>query len=262
MKNFISYILHTARGKLFGPLVSNLIWYYKLNIEKTKSSVDNYKAEFLTNSRSEYWRVKNFVGEERILEDILDRLEGGERYWDVGANIGTHAVFPGKKLTNGHVTAFEPMPAVSERLKTNLDKNVDKEQWSVEQVGLYSRTGQKTMKVGSDDPGSGTHSISQEGNITIELQRADEYIQTNNLPEVVKIDVEGTELEVLNGFGDYLSEIQLLYVEVHPSELKKYGGTEEQVLDRLNEAGFKIQERIERDPSGDTYHVVAQSRES
>ena len=244
------------RDTPLGSLAKKAYWYYKLNIETTTTSIGDYQAQFLTNSQSEYSRTKSFVGETRILEEILDRLDGNEQYWDVGANIGTHSVFPAKKLTSGHVTAFEPMPAVNERLRTNLRKNAPQERWTVEQMALYSETGETTMQAGSDDPGSGTHSISAEGNVVINLQRADEYIDANNLPDAVKIDVEGAELEVLKGFGNYLSTIKLLIVEVHPTELEKYGGTEEQVLNRLDKAGFEIQERIERDPAGDTYHAI------
>lgn len=247
------------RDTPIGMFVKKSYWWYKLNLETTTTSVCDYQASFLTDSQSEHSRVKNFVGETKILKEILDRLEGNEQYWDVGANIGTHSVFPAKKLVNGHVTAFEPMPAVNERLKTNLNKNVPTERWTVEQVGVYSENGQKTMWAGSDDPGSGTHSISDKGDVKIELQRADDYIQSNTIPDVVKIDVEGAELEVLSGFGDYLSDIKLLIVEVHPTELEKYGGTEEQVLDYLDAAGLEIRERIKRDPSGDTYHVIAES---
>lgn len=256
-----SLMWNVLRDTPIGTFVKKLYWLYKLNIETTTTSVGNYQAEFLTESKSEYSRVKDFVGETKMLEEILDRLEGDEQYWDVGANIGTHSVFPAKKLANGHVTAFEPMPAVSERLKTNLSKNVPTERWTVEQVGLYSENGQTTMQAGSDDPGSGTHAISNKGNVKIELQRADNYIESNNIPDVVKIDVEGAELEVLSGFGDYLSDIKLLIVEVHPTELEKYGGTEEQVLDYLDAAGLEIRERIKRDPSGDTYHAIAESQQ-
>jgi FkbM family methyltransferase len=254
-----SAIWNVLRDTPIGTFMKKSYWYYKLNLETTTTSVGNYRAEFLTNSQSEYSRVKNFVGEARVLEEILDRLEGDEQYWDVGANIGTHSVFPAKKLTNGHVTVFEPMPAVNERLKTNLNKNVPTERWTVEQVGLYSENGQRAMKIGSEDPGSGTHSISDKGDVKIELQRADHYIQADNIPDVVKIDVEGTELEVLRDFGDYLSDVNLLVIEVHPTELEKYGGTEEQVLDCLDAAGFEIREQIKRDPSGDTYHAIAES---
>lgn len=263
LREFISNssLWKNLRNTPFGSTVKKLNWWYKLNLETTSSSVNDYQANFSTNSKSEYSRVRNFVGERSIIKQILDHLEGNEQYWDIGANVGTHSVFPAKKLVNGHVTAFEPMPAVSKRLRTNLNQNVHAERFTVEQMAMYSESKEKTMSIGSDDPGSGTHSLSNNGEIKIKAQRADSYIKSNNMPDVVKIDVEGSELEVLRGFGDYLSNIKLLIVEIHPTELEKYGGAEEQVLDCLDAAGFRIKDRIERDPSGDTYHAIAESQQ-
>uniref|UniRef100_A0A6C0AZX4 Methyltransferase FkbM domain-containing protein n=1 Tax=viral metagenome TaxID=1070528 RepID=A0A6C0AZX4_9ZZZZ len=58
-----------------------------------------------------------------------------------------------------------------------------------------------------------------ENRISLNLQRADEYILKNNIDVIdfIKIDTEGYELNVLKGFGKYLNKVNIIQFE--------YGGT-------------------------------------
>jgi len=119
-------------------------------------------------------------------------------------------------LPDGSVTAFEPIPAVSDRLRLNLAQNSNGHDWTVEAFALYDENRRGTIALGSEDPGSGTHALSESGEVTIQLRRANDYLDDTPAPDVVKIDVEGVEMAILEGFGDYLTDIETFFIEVHP----------------------------------------------
>jgi len=53
-------------------------------------------------------------------------------------------------------------------------------------------------------------------------------------PDVIKIDVEGAELAVLDGFGQLLQAARAVYVEVHDLDER------EDVLQTLRDRGLEI----------------------
>ncbi len=58
------------------------------------------------------------------------------------------------------------------------------------------------------------------------------------VPDVVKIDVEGTELDVLKGMSKVLPQIKALFVEIHPELYKANEG--EKILEFLKD--FRVYE--------------------
>jgi len=72
-------------------------------------------------------------------------------------------------------------------------------------------------------------SLAEESNINIpsssscSAKQGDEIISSHGPPDIIKVDVEGAELEVLKDFKRSLSEqtIGKVYVEVHSSYLLK-----------------------------------------
>ena len=58
-------------------------------------------------------------------------------------------------------------------------------------------------------------------------------------PTVVKIDVEGYESAVLDGFGVLLSDVRVLLCEVHPRRLLP-DETPKRILRRITDAGLTI----------------------
>jgi FkbM family methyltransferase len=60
------------------------------------------------------------------------------------------------------------------------------------------------------------------------------------LPDVVKIDVEGADLQVLKGMADILARARpLLFLELHPKSLRAFSNTADEVLAYLEAAGYE-----------------------
>jgi hypothetical protein len=69
--------------------------------------------------------------------------------------------------------------------------------------------------------------------------RIDDFVKENQCPTVVKIDVEGGELQVLKGMRTVLSEARpTVYCEVHPGRI--FGGSLDDVIKLLEDTGFSL----------------------
>ena len=66
----------------------------------------------------------------------------------------------------------------------------------------------------------------------------DSLIDRDDLPspDVVKIDVEGAELQVIQGLSSALANARVVYCEVHPQHVD-----EEDVFDALRSLGFTVE---------------------
>ena len=138
---------------------------------------------------------------------------------DIGANKGLYSKFLLKKIGNVECHLFEPSRHNSMILK-ELFSSFD--QVKINEIALSNANSK--AKLFSDKPGSPLSSLSKRRldhlNINmeieelVEIQRFEEYWKYNYpIIDYVKIDVEGHELDVLDGFGDLIKQVRLIQFE-------------------------------------------------
>lgn len=223
----------------------------------TPITVDGYTAEFFTATADEAYSIKQTLGSERpILECFTESLVAGDTVYDIGANVGGYAIIGAKAQPDATIFAFEPHPVNKERLSENLELN-NLQNVHIRDYALGDSDGTIKLKTESNEPGVGTHTIvaSDTGNsIEIDIRRAESAIKNDDIPspDVMKIDVEGAELDVLKGFNEVLESCRVIIIEIHPTKIDT---TVEDVRSLLIEAGFTTSEVQERD---ETTHLFAQ----
>jgi FkbM family methyltransferase len=202
---------------------------------------------FRANSRMAITRIDMFGRDEHaFLAQVLDALREGDCFYDVGANMGTVSVLVGLKLRRlggGDVVAFEPNPLAVEETVANARLN--RLEVRVMPFALGSEDGQATLAVDLDCA-RGTDSIvvagaSGQETREVAVRRGDAVtMELGATPTVMKIDVEGAELEVLRGFATTLrhSPLREVFVEVHPNLLATAGQSDAQVVNFMGEHGF------------------------
>jgi FkbM family methyltransferase len=133
---------------------------------------------------------------------------------DVGANIGGYSVVLGKKIP---VIAMEPMPDTYSLLSLNI--KVNRSNVSALRYAAYDGSC-STVELSKSSYQSGSTSINKnkissasEGTIKAPACTLDSIWNTYGPFDLVKIDVEGSELEVLNGFSKVP---KYLVIEVTP----------------------------------------------
>lgn len=158
-------------------------------------------------------------------------------FFDIGANIGAFSIVA-SEYSGSVIHSFEPHPNTFLRLNKNITennrKNIFSHNFAVSNVDEFVLL--------SDTPGSSTTHIVPEQSINNTLQvqsvRIDSFCNKENIiPNIVKIDVEGYELSVLEGFGSFLRKIDVIFVEINGlSDARGFG--EEKIVSLLADNGF------------------------
>lgn len=247
--------------------------YWGLRLAPTgwrhRTEVDGVAVDFRMATRCEFQRATTLVGEGTVISAMLDDLDGDEVVWDVGANVGMYACFLLKRLTSGVVVCFEPEPSNEARLRANLAANGPERRWRTSRLALSDRSGPDCLVSERREVGAGHHYLADgegtengktEGErIRVDCRRGDELAgDAFPAPDVLKVDVQGAELDVLRGLGDALDGVETAYVEVHSEKCRRYGATAEAVERYLRERGFSLDSLGEPTwDRGGVYHVRA-----
>jgi FkbM family methyltransferase len=118
--------------------------------------------------------------------------------YDIGANWGQHSLYlcslPAFK---GHIHAFEPIPATYDDLSHNINKAGLTSQITAHDVALSHESGTATMVIPKNIFSGRAHIVNSGKGYTVPKCRLDSLGLP--LPDVIKLDVEGHELGVLQG---------------------------------------------------------------
>ncbi|MEM8552583.1 MAG: FkbM family methyltransferase, partial [Pseudomonadota bacterium] len=88
-------------------------------------------------------------------------------------------------------------------------------------------------------PASKVASIGEKDTIAVPVVRLDAYFVGKRAPNVMKVDVEGFELEVLRGAEGILRSGPALFVELHES-MADFGASPRDVLTILFDHGYTV----------------------
>ena len=173
--------------------------------------------------------------------DLLEKIsfKANTVFWDIGANVGLYSVIFAKANPTWKIYSFEPNTEVHEKFNKNVIFNSCKNIQLVP-LALSDSKEKVSLRVNRNRPG--TSSIhSSIGKLVhrkiIECISGDELVLSSKIPapDLIKIDVEGHELKVLNGLKIIVSNyMPVIAIEV-ALNVWKSGNEFRLFLDRLNE---------------------------
>lgn len=189
----------------------------------------------------EIWRAVDCTCAEPLLESLLAQIRDTDIFYDVGAHYGVYSACAARR--GARVFAFEPNPACHPPFITNVNANRLESVITLATVALSDKKGTMMLHQGQgvgmlDAVAVDTYKGSS---VPVSLVRADAYSTQRRwpAPTVLKIDVEGYESAVLDGFGTLLKDVRVLLCEVHPRRLLPHE-TPSAILRRITDAGLTI----------------------
>jgi FkbM family methyltransferase len=246
--------IETGLHSFIRDIYGRVIVHFTDNVQTQE--IAGVTVQYRTEIYSDWERQRSFKGEQPVMEQFVADVTDGDTVWDVGANMGTYTCLAGRAADDVSVVAFEPAPENRERLKRNVALNGVEA--TVRQEALDEATGEMGLSSGST--GDGQYALTDERDgLQISTVEADSLVSQNvvSCPSTVKIDVEGAELRVLRGMETILEEVENLYIEVHPSRVKEYGGSTDELESRITDAGLQYKRIHER---GNQYFLRAVRR--
>lgn len=167
---------------------------------------------------------------------------------DVGANRGQFALFAVRQFPTADLICFEPLPRPRATLKRAVGPN---QHLRVCDFALGATEGSADFHVSAADDSSsllpigerqqasfpGTH---ERTILVVQVKRLDRSVSSTGLrrPALLKIDVQGAELEVLSGAANLLPKIDAVLVEASFVELYAGQALADEVWERLRACGF------------------------
>lgn len=166
---------------------------------------------------------------------------------DLGASRGQFALFAANRFPEARIISFEPQPGPLSELKNLLGGRVE-----TYPLAVSSTPGSATMNVSrSDDSSSlreigslqrrifpGTDSVET---IAVEVTTLDAILERPLArPCLLKIDIQGMELEALAGASETLSEVDEALIECSFVELYEGQALADEVIDLMLGAGLRL----------------------
>jgi len=160
---------------------------------------------------------------ERPLQDALVReVRAGATVFDIGANVGFVTLVAASLVgPTGRVVAFEPVPANADAIRENLAlNNID---WvELHETAVGRAAGSAKMIVSDVSAFSRLETVNvptgARERIDVGIISIDDFmgLGASPAPDLVKIDVEGAELDVLEGMRRTIAEYRpVILCEVH-----------------------------------------------
>lgn len=186
---------------------------------------------------------------EYVFDKAMDKyLKKGMLVFDIGANVGYYtSLFLNKVGESGKVIAFEPSKEAAEQIRNNY-KNVSNSIVIEKALGNYKGTinFQKDISNLSSPSNRVLKEVKEINHFVeeVEIDTLDQYSKEFGIPNFLKIDVEGHELDVIQGAKETLSSYKLkhLFIEIHYSILERNGNkfAPLKIKNILKANGYKI----------------------
>lgn len=166
---------------------------------------------------------------EDLIQEIVSRLPAGGVFFDVGSNVGLVTFQVAQRRPDARIVAFEANPAAVAGWRRNRRLSAS-DQVAVEPAAVSDSVGVVTVHAPSIDLGAGRVQATGDGE-PVPATALDAYCDAHGIDriDVLKVDVEGSEPDVLEGSRGLLTSgrIRALIIEFNDVylERRKWGRT-------------------------------------
>ncbi|XWK85985.1 MAG: FkbM family methyltransferase [Phormidium sp.] len=159
--------------------------------------------------------------EQSDLELLTQLLKPGQTFVDCGSNIGIWTIVAASAVgSNGRVYAFEPNPFTFEKLSQNISLLTSKEHIKLLPTAVGNENKELALQCHQEHNISQVISTSTNESIIVPVVTLDSTF-TDTFVDGIKIDVEGYEIEVLQGAETILKKYQPWLIVEFNTELAK-----------------------------------------
>jgi FkbM family methyltransferase len=183
--------------------------------------------------------------EPRTSSLIQESLNRGDAFLDVGANAGHYTFLAARQVgPSGRVHAIEASEETARTLVCDVRNNGLEAFVSVHRVAAGAAPASATLRDGPDELSPiGTRYVAPDGEgENVAVVSVDEMLP-HFLPAVVKVDVEGADLQALRGMQGMIKRAspRLIVVEVDDAMLARFGDSAASLTEYLGGLGYRAE---------------------
>lgn len=183
------------------------------------------------------------------LLEIINKNQQPHVIYDIGANLGTWSLLAKALFPQATIHAFEPLKIHHDVFKNTIQ---DISKITLHEVALGSSFANLSMQVTSFSDASSIleiaeatkkyFGITKQREEQVEVVPLDEYVFTKQLPlpDLIKFDIQGYELEAMRGAEKCLSYAKFIICEVSFLEFYKGQALFHEVLEFLHKHNFYV----------------------
>jgi len=234
---------------------SFLSWFKNFYIADSYKSleINNKKITFFTPNYLTEWRVNTFFTKEPETINWIDTFKTDEKefiFWDIGSNIGLFSIYAAVTQPKCRVISFEPSSNNFRVLTRNISLNKLENSIRIFNNPLTDKSKKFLMMQDNEfNEGGALNSFGENFNFEGEKQTFSmnyqllgfniKYILDSKileLPDYIKIDVDGIEHLILKGAGDYLKDkkIKSISIEINENFKEQFNN----IIDLMNKNDF------------------------
>ena len=256
--SYICFCILVFLDKIFKILTkrSILIWFNDFIQERSYKSIKilDKKIKFFVPNQITNWRVDTYFSKEPETLEWIDSFEKKENliFWDIGANIGLYSIYNSLKNPKSTTIAFEPSSSNLRVLTRNISINNLEKNIKVVPIPLTNKENIfQEMNEGHFIEGGALNSFGEKFDFegkefkpTMKynlLGTTMNYFIENSIldiPDYIKIDVDGIEHLILEGGDKFLNDkkVKSLSIEINENFKEQY----DKVLNLMNKYEFKL----------------------
>lgn len=231
-------------------LIRNVHSFFSKNLKSENVVFYNFQFFLSQNDEEGYSNGISYLDD--YLPLLQKLIQPGDILVDVGAKIGFYSLaFCNMIGKTGHVYSFEPTPDSFNILKKNKSIN-QIDNLTIEQKAVSNIRGSRILEISKF---SGLNRINDYASVGIKVEsiKLDDYFKDIQKISLIKIDVEGHELEVLLGATKILNLFKPKILFEYNTKLFEKNNSR-QILLFLQEMGYHFydleqNENLERDIS-------------
>jgi FkbM family methyltransferase len=247
----VPFLEKWLRRKTLNATPENLL--YKLvpnNYQYKPNSIRtfNYKGVNLSVDIRDYVGHFLYFGfKDGAHEKLMNLCKPDYTVLDIGTNIGSTLLqFANKIGEKGKVYGFEPDPTNYQACKNNISLN-SFHNLEVANIGLGDKKGSFNLVVDTETNRGGNRisfeNESQKTSTTIQVERLDDWVINKyiNHVDLIKIDVEGFEMNVLKGAEEILKKHNpTLFIELDNNNLKQVESNAKDLILFLEKLNYQM----------------------
>ncbi len=183
--------------------------------------------------------------EQTFVRLLREAIPPGGTVLEAGAHIGFVTLQAARAVgPEGRVITFEPNPRTVPLIRRNLEANGFADRASVVECALGERADRLTLHLSGGGDTSSLHGADDETEcVEVDVIPADSFIDPSVAVDVVKLDVEGSEVAALRGMSETIargSAAATLFVECHPALLERAGASVAELVGLLRDSGRDV----------------------